>query len=238
MTHAIYLDDAYCRTSVGCVAGYCDERAIWLNRTPFYATGGGQPHDTGRVEWSGGQADVVNATKGPRGRIILHLADAAPRPPVGETVEQSIDWSRRYRFMRIHTALHLLSVVVPLPVTGGAIAPEKGRLDFNMPDAIADKQELEDRLNALVRRDVPVRSEWITAAALDRNPKMVKTMAVQPPRSSGWVRLVCIGDAGEPVDLQPCGGTHVKTTGEIGPVRIGKVEKKGRMNRRINILIE
>ncbi len=238
MTHPLFLDDAYCQQSSGRVAGQGGAREIWLDRSLFYATGGGQPHDTGRLTWDGGQAEVVNATRGPAGRITLELADPAPLPPVGGIVHQTIDWDRRYRFMRTHTALHLLSVVVPLPVTGGAITLEKGRLDFNMPDAIADKQGLQDRLNALVVRDVPIRSEWITDEELERTPGMVKTLKVQPPRGRGRVRLIRIGDDDGLVDLQPCGGTHVRSTGEIGAIRIGKIEKKGRMNRRINILIE
>jgi misacylated tRNA(Ala) deacylase len=137
--------------------------------------------------------------------------------------------------MRIHTALHLLSVVIPLPVTGGAVGADKGRLDFDMPDAPEDKALLEGRLNALVTRDLPVTEGWITEAELDANPSLVKTMSVQPPRGAGRIRLVRIGDGESQIDLQPCGGTHVARTGEIGKLVIGKVEKKGRQNRRITI---
>ena len=159
-------------------------------------------------------------------------------PPVGATVLQSLDWQRRYAHMRVHTALHLLSVVIPLPVSGGSIGTEKGRLDFDMPDAPEDKQALQDSLNALIAADHEVTEDWISEAELDANPELVKTMSVQPPRGSGRVRLIRIGGTAEQVDLQPCGGTHVRRTAEIGPVRLGKVEKKGRRNRRVTVHLE
>jgi len=140
--------------------------------------------------------------------------------------------------MRVHTALHLLSVVIPLPVTGGSISAEKGRLDFDMPEAPEDKNYIQAQLNTLISQDLPVTDDWITEAELDANPTLVKTMSVQPPRGSGRVRLVRIGQGAEQIDLQPCGGTHVARTSEIGSVRIGKIEKKGRQNRRVNLFIE
>jgi misacylated tRNA(Ala) deacylase len=152
-------------------------------------------------------------------------------------VGQRLDWDRRYGHMRIHTALHLLSVVIPLPVTGGAVGADKGRLDFDMPDAPEDKALLEGRLNALVSRDLPVSEDWITEAELDAQPDLVKTMSVQPPRGAGRVRLVRIGEGANQVDLQPCGGTHVARTGEIGKLSFGKIEKKGRQNRRVTIAL-
>ncbi|MCY4260767.1 MAG: alanyl-tRNA editing protein [Rhodobacteraceae bacterium] len=238
MTNHLCLEDSYRRTATGCVVGHSGPHQIWLDQVLFYASGGGQPHDTGRIEWDSGSARVVDAAKDIENRILLHLAKDDPVPSIGTIVDQSIDWERRYRFMRTHTALHLLSVVIPLPVTGGAISLEKGRLDFNMPDAIEDRQGLEDRLNELVRNNSPVTTDWITALELDRNPEMVKTMTVRPPRGSGRIRLICIGESPALLDRQPCGGTHVHSTGEIGAIRLGKVEKKGRMNRRVNILLE
>ncbi len=163
------------------------------------------------------------------------LVPSAPQdlPPIGTEIAQHLDWDRRYRHMRIHTALHLLSVVIPLPVSGGAISAKKGRLDFDMPDAPEDKAALEEQLNALIGRELPVTQDWISDAELDANPGLVKTMSVAPPTGAGRVRLIRIGEGAEQVDLQPCGGTHVKRTGEIGSVRLGKVEKKGRRNRRV-----
>jgi misacylated tRNA(Ala) deacylase len=140
--------------------------------------------------------------------------------------------------MRVHTALHLLSVVIPLPVTGGAISAEKGRLDFDMPDAPDDKMVLQGKLNALIDRDLPVSETWITDAELEANPGLVKTMSVMPPMGAGRVRLVRIGEEGaSQIDLQPCGGTHVRRTGEIGKVTLGKIEKKGRQNRRVSVIL-
>jgi misacylated tRNA(Ala) deacylase len=157
---------------------------------------------------------------------------------VGTRVEQRLDWDRRHAHMRVHTALHLLSVVIPLPVTGGAIGADKGRLDFDMPDAPEDKMVLQGRLNALIERDLPVSETWITDAELEANPGLVKTMSVKPPMGQGRVRLVRIGEEGAgQIDLQPCGGTHVKRTGEIGKVTLGKIEKKGRQNRRVSVIL-
>jgi misacylated tRNA(Ala) deacylase len=155
---------------------------------------------------------------------------------VGAEIGQRLDWDRRLGHMRMHTALHLLSVVIPLPVTGGAVAADKGRLDFDMPEAPEDKSLLEGRLNALVTRDLPVTESWITESELDANPGLVKTMSVKPPRGAGRIRLIRIGEDGAgQIDLQPCGGTHVRRTGEIGKLAIGKIEKKGRQNRRVTL---
>jgi misacylated tRNA(Ala) deacylase len=153
-------------------------------------------------------------------------------------VTQVLDWDRRYGHMRVHTALHLLSVVIPLGVSGGSISAAKGRLDFNMPDAPEDKAALQAELQELIDRDLPVGEDWITDAELDANPGLVKTMSVSPPRGAGRVRLVRIGAGETQVDLQPCGGTHVASTGEIGRIRLGKVEKKGRLNRRVYLHLE
>lgn len=235
VTEKLYQADAYRTSATARVMGHTAEGGLILDRTVFYARGGGQPGDSGVIDWSGGRLPIATAIAGEGGGIVLVPAEPEPLPPIGAEVEQRIDWERRYGHMRIHTALHLLSVVIPLPVTGGAVAADKGRLDFDMPDAIEDKAVLEGRLNALITRDLPVDETWITEADLDANPTLVKTLSVQPPRGAGRIRLVRIGQGDAQVDLQPCGGTHVGRTGEIGKLAIAKVEKKGRQNRRVTI---
>jgi len=237
MTAPLFRDDAYQRTCTATVTAITDRGAIVLDRTVFYPTGGGQPGDRGAIRWEGGETAIATTVK--EGDDILHVPEEeAELPPMGAAVEAEIDWQTRHRNMRVHTGLHLLSVVIPLPVTGGAITPEKGRLDFDMPDAPEDKAALEEALNALVAADHPVTAEWITDAELEARPEMVKTMAVKPPMGQGRVRLVRIGAGEPPVDLQPCGGTHVARTTEIGELRLGKIEKKGKRNRRVSMLID
>ncbi|WP_284266097.1 alanyl-tRNA editing protein [Roseicyclus amphidinii] len=234
-TEPVFLSDPYRKSLQARVTGLTEEGGIILDRTIFYARGGGQPGDSGALDWDGGRIPIATAVKGEGGAIVLVPAEAVKLPEVGATVGQRLDWERRLGHMRIHTALHLLSVVIPLPVTGGAVGADKGRLDFDMPDAPEDKALIEGRLNALVTRDLPVTEDWITEAELDANPALVKTMSVQPPRGAGRIRLVRIGEGAGQVDLQPCGGTHVARTGEIGKLVIGKIEKKGRQNRRVTI---
>ena len=236
MTETLFVQDPYLKTATARVTGVTEEGGIRLDRTIFYARGGGQPGDSGTIDWEGGRIDIATAIKADGGDIVLVPSEPVPLPPVGAEVEQRLDWDRRFGHMRIHTALHLLSVVLPLPVTGGAISADKGRLDFDMPEAPEDRELLEGRLNALVTRDLPVTDLWITEEQLDANPGLVKTLSVQPPRGAGRVRLVRIGPPDAPVDLQPCGGTHVARTGEIGKLKLGKIEKKGRQNRRVTIL--
>lgn len=237
MTDLLYQKNPYEKSSDGVVRSFGPNGGIVLDRTIFYPTGGGQPGDTGALEWGGRTLAVADSKKANAGVELICAADGE-KPPVGETVRQVLDWDRRHRHMRMHTALHLLSVVIPLPVTGGSIGAERSRLDFNMPDAIADKGQIEDALNRLVSDDLEVADEWITDAELESNPGLVKTMSVQPPKGAGKVRLVRIGTSDGAIDLQPCGGTHVARTSEIGRVRLGKVEKKGRQNRRVNILLD
>jgi misacylated tRNA(Ala) deacylase len=237
MTEILFLDEPYRKSASATVIGHTEEGGLILDRTIFYARGGGQPGDSGVLDWDGGRIPVATAVKGQEGAIILVPAEPASLPPVGAEVNQKLDWDRRLGHMRIHTALHLLSVVIPLPVTGGAIAADKGRLDFDMPEAPEDKAILEGQLNALITRDLPVTQTWITDAELSANPGLIKTMSVQPPMGAGHVRLVRIGEGDKQVDLQPCGGTHVSRTGEIGKVTIGKIEKKGRQNRRVTIAL-
>ena len=238
MTEALFREDAYLRESTATVIAVNDRGGVVLDRSIFYPTGGGQPGDAGRLVWDGGEMPIATTVKGETPDQIVHVPEeGAVPPPVGTEVEAELDWDRRYRHMRIHTALHLLSVVIPLPVTGGQVSAEKGRLDFDMPEAPADKTALEDELNALIGRDLEVSDEWISDAELEAKPEMVKTMSVKPPSGQGQVRLVRIGGA-QAVDLQPCGGTHVRRTAEIGRVRLGKIEKKGKQNRRVSILID
>ncbi len=234
MTEPLFRD-AYQKRATGTVLAHSDTGGVILDRAIFYPTGGGQPGDTGRLTWDGGALEVANTVKGQGDQIVLIAADPASLPAIGTEVAQDLAWETRYRHMRVHTALHLLSVVIPLPVTGGSISPEKGRLDFDMPEAPDDKQVIEEALNALIARDLDVADSWITDEELAAKPEMVKTMSVQPPTGAGHVRLIRIGSADQQVDLQPCGGTHVAKTSEIGPMRLGKIEKKGRQNRRVYI---
>lgn len=237
MTTLLFRDDAYLREAEATVTGHTAEGGILCDRTLFYATGGGQPGDSGRLVWEGGRLSVATAVKAEGGQVALVPAEPSAMPPIGTRVIQRLDWDRRHRHMRVHTALHLLSVVIPLPVTGGQIGAERGRLDFDMPDPPEDVQMLEDRLNALIGLDLPVTESWITDAELAANPGLIKTMSVMPPVGQGRVRLVRIGTGSTQVDLQPCGGTHVARTAEIGRVSIGKIEKKGRQNRRVTLAL-
>lgn len=237
MTEHLFAYNAYLKESGGKVVEVTERGGIVLDRSIFYPTGGGQTGDTGRLIFEGDEVEIAATVKGEDGAIILVPAEGSVLPVVGIEITQHLDWDQRHLMMRIHTALHLLSVVIPLPVTGGNIRAEKGRLDFAMPEPLDDKQAVEDRLNALIENDFAVTESWITDAELDANPELVKTMSVQPPRGAGQIRLVRIGDAEKQVDLQPCGGTHVRSTAEIGRVRLGKVEKKGRINRRVSLFL-
>jgi len=238
MTTPLFRDDAYLTKTPGVVVSHTITGGIVLDASLFYPNGGGQPGDSGRLIYDGGEMAVATTVKGEGDQIVLLPADGMPVPPVGARVIQHLDWDKRLRYMRIHTALHLLSVVIPLPVSGGQISAEKGRLDFDMPEAIEDKQAVEDALNALISRDLAVSESWITDEELAAKPELVKTMSVKPPVGSGRVRLIRIGTDSEQIDLQPCGGTHVARTSEIGAVFLGKMEKKGRQNRRVNLHLE
>ena len=234
MTVSLYERDAYLREADATLLAINDRGGVILDRSLFYPTGGGQPGDSGELVVDGETIRIATTVKGDGEDIVL-----VPESPVellaGTPVLQRIDWGKRFAHMRVHTALHLLSVVIPLPVTGGQISAEKGRLDFDMPTAPDDKQAIEDSLNDLVERDLEITDEWISDEELAANPGLVKTMSVKPPSGRGKVRLVRISKGDELVDLQPCGGTHVRTTREIGRLRLGKVEKKSRLNRRVNI---
>lgn len=235
MTEPLFLEDAYLFAADAVVLGITPEGGVVLDRSIFYPAGGGQPGDVGRLIWAGAEMPVAATVKGDGGAPVLIPAKGAAAPPVGAVVRQELDEATRLAHMKMHTGLHLLSVVIPLPVTGGQIGAAKGRLDFDMPETPEDKGAVEDALNALIAADLPVSYSWITDAELDANPGLVKTLRVQPPRGSGRVRLVRIGEGDAQVDLQPCGGTHVRSTGEIGRLRLGKIEKKGKQNRRVSI---
>ncbi len=237
-TKALFREDTYANNVVAEVIAITPEGGIVLDGSIFYPTGGGQPGDSGRITWNTGGLAVATTVKAEGDQIALVPAEPETLPPVGAQVTQTLDWGRRHRHMRVHTALHLLSVVIPLPVTGGSISPEKGRLDFDMPEAPDNKEALENELNRLIDQDLPVSEDWITDAELHANPEMVKTMSVQPPMGAGHVRLIRIGEGRDQIDLQPCGGTHVARLGEIGRVRLGKIEKKGRQNRRVYLHLD
>lgn len=237
MTEALFRDDAYLRSCEAKIVDVLEGNNVVLDRTVFYPSGGGQPGDCGQMELGDGtKLTIVNTVYGEDRKTIQHqLADGHAAPMLGDTITLHVDWARRYKLMRVHTALHLLSVILPYPVTGGQISDGTGRLDFDIPEATLDKEALSTQLQELVDADHKVTFEWITDEELAANPDLVKTMSVKPPTGSGKVRLIRIGDD---IDLQPCGGTHVSHSREIGSVRIAKIEKKGRQNRRVRIQLE
>lgn len=236
MTEELFREDAYLKQCDAEVVA-SDENGVITDRTVCYAMSGGQPGDTGTLIWDGGEIPIVDTRKSEQG--ILHvLSPDHAKPAAGAPVQMSIDWERRHRHMRMHTLMHLLCSSVEGDVTGGQISEAKSRLDFDIPAGAVDKEALTARLNGLVKADHAISTRWISEEELSANPSLVRTLSVQPPKGSGKIRLVCIGDPDSPVDLQPCGGTHVTHTGEIGPVRVGKVENKGRQNRRINLLFD
>jgi misacylated tRNA(Ala) deacylase len=228
VTDPLFQQDAYLRSCQARVVEPGPDGVV-LDRTVFYPLGGGQPGDTGRLRAADGREwRVADTRKGEGGRILHKLETGVTPPGVGETLEAVIDWDRRHAHMRMHTALHLLGSVLHYGVTGGQIGAEKSRLDFDTQEEI-DKDRVAAEVNALVVANHPVGSRWITDEELDRQPELIRTMSVQPPRGVGRVRLLDIAG----VDLQPCGGTHVAATGEIGAVVVTKVESKGRRNKRV-----
>ena len=232
MTEQLFREDSYLKDCEATVTESGDG-AIVLDRTVFYPMGGGQPGDTGDITWDGGSAHIADARHGDNGEIRHIAEDGAAMPPVGTAVTATLDWDRRYLHMRMHTALHLLGSVLQYGVTGGNISAAKSRLDFDMEDTV-DKEQVTADLQALVAANHAVSHRWISDEELEAQPELVRTMSVQPPKGAGQVRLLEI----ENIDLQPCGGTHLRSTGEVGDIRIGKVEKKGKRNRRVSILLD
>ena len=235
MTEEVFREDSYAKTCDATVTAV-DDRGIQLDRTVFYPTGGGQPGDIGLLRLDDGrEVPIVNTITDRETGDHLHVpSEDAPLPQIGDTVVAEIDWDRRFRLMRMHTTMHLLCSLVPEGVTGGSVGEAKSRLDFDLPDRTLDKEDLTQGLNRLVAEDHAINFRWITDEEMSAKPELVRTMSVKPPSGAGRVRLVSIGG----VDLQPCGGTHVARTGEIGQVRIGKIENKGKHNRRVNILLD
>ncbi|MCB1886497.1 MAG: alanyl-tRNA editing protein [Rhodocyclaceae bacterium] len=230
MTIALFHDDAYARECDAMVVRV-EPGQVVLDRSIFYPTGGGQPGDTGSLVAGGREIRVVGTVKGEGGEVIHQVEGLAPLA-VGQAVSATIDWSRRHRLMRFHTALHLLCAVVDAPVTGGRMAEDKAHLDFDIDMSLLDAGVIEARLNALVEADLPVEAGAIRDEELDANPGLVKTMSVQPPRGQGSVRTIRVGD----VDYQPCGGTHLKRTGEIGRLRVARIRSEGRRNKRVTLI--
>jgi misacylated tRNA(Ala) deacylase len=239
MSELLFRDDAYATECTATVVEVNDRGGIVLDRTIFYATSGGQPGDKGLMSFDGCPGlDIATTVYGGNKVQIVHVpADQSQMPAAGDQVSLKLDWDTRHRHMRVHTALHLLCSLVPFPVTGGQIAADGGRLDFDIDNPeLVDKDDLNARLAELVSADHPVSQRWISDAELEANPDLVRTMSVKPPMGSGKVRLVAIGEDGS-VDLQPCGGTHVRSTGEIGGIQVTKIENKGKQNRRIRLAL-
>ena len=232
----LFRDDAYLSVAAAGVVAINDRGGIMLDRTNFYATSGGQPGDTGFFERKDGSRIAIAATvTGETRDEIIHVpATGEAAPEIGEELVLRIDWDRRYRLMRMHTACHLLTVVCPYPITGAAVGENESRVDFDLPDAGVTREDASARLMQLVEAGHPVFARRIAERELAVNPGIVKSKNVRPPSGAGTVRLVCIGDDGS-VDSQPCGGTHVSATDEVGEIHIGKIEKKGRENRRFRI---
>ena len=232
MTTLLFREDAYLATATARVTAVA-ERGVELDRTIFYPQGGGQQGDAGAlIRDSGERVAIADTRKGETQDVVLHIpAPAAPSLVVGETVTLALDWSRRYALMRLHTALHVMSCVVVAPVTGGNISPDKARLDFDIDMSLLDAATIERETNGLIARGVPTETVWITDEELDARPELVKTMSVKPPRGAGRVRLLRIPD----IDLQPCGGTHVRNIGEIGAIRVLRIRSEGKRNRRVEI---
>jgi len=232
MTEELYRDDAYLKTCEATVTAV-HEGGIELDRTVFYYTSGGQPGDTGTLSREDGVTlDIADTRKDRDSGAHLHVpAEGAPALTVGDKVTAVIDWDRRHRFMRMHTCMHLLCSVIDGGVTGGSIGDGKGRIDFDLPVVDLDREAIAAEINRRIEENIPVSSSWISDEEMAANMDMVRTMSVKPPSGQGRVRLINV----EGVDLQPCGGTHVRATGEIGPIRVGKIENKGRHNRRVNL---
>ena len=226
----LFIEDSYLKDFDATILNI-DSNKIILDRTAFYAKSGGQPGDIGKIILNGKEINIIDTVYDNK-QNILHVCENSNDLKIDEKIKGKIDWNIRYKHMRMHTALHLLCSLIPYDVTGGQISYEKSRLDFNADDKI-EKEEIENKINQLVKDDHEISYQWITLEELDNEPDLVRTMSVKPPRTNNKIRLVKIGS----IDLQPCGGTHVKKTKEIGNITIGKIENKGKMNRRVNLSI-
>jgi len=235
-TECLFRDDSYLKECAARVVAITEQGGIVLDRTVFYANSGGQPGDSGALTTADGKTvPIANAvyTDAAKSEIAHVPAAGAPALSVGDAVSVAIDWDRRHARMRMHTALHLLSAVLPYAVTGGSVGEAESRLDFDIPEAGLDKDAITAKVNEMIASGAAVSDRWISDAELEANPGLVKTMSVKPPMGTGRVRLIEIAG----LDLQPCGGTHVRTTAEIGPVRVTQIEKKGKQNRRVRIAL-
>jgi misacylated tRNA(Ala) deacylase len=232
MVEELFRQDAYLKQADATVTAV-EERGVRLDRSIFYPTGGGQPGDTGVLRWDGGEAKIADTVKADGNDVLLVVAPDAPKPAVGTQVRCELDWERRYKHMRMHTALHVMSAVIKGNVTGGQVNADKSRLDFNLEGEVPTKEWVTEEINKILANDHPVVPQWVTDEELTSRPELVKTMSVRPPMGQGRVRLLSI----EGVDLQACGGTHVARTAEIGRVECIKVENKGKMNRRFIIAL-
>jgi misacylated tRNA(Ala) deacylase len=234
MTHLLFRDDAYLKTATADVVA-CHEKGVELNRTVFYPLGGGQPGDIGAlIRANGDRIPIADTRKGGSVASVLHIPSPGTGAlEIGETVTLEIDWPRRYALMKLHTALHVMSCVIVAPVTGGNMSPDKGRLDFDIDMSLLDAAKIERETNAIIARGLETETVWITDEELDARPDLVKTMSVQPPRGTGRVRLLRIPG----VDLQPCGGTHVRNIGEIGSIRVVRIRNEGKRNKRVEIAL-
>ena len=235
----VYNDDPYNREHEARIIGKSTDFGIKLDEPIFYPKGGGQPGDSGTLLVNSYHFKVIETVKDPEGQVYLKIEDANAITDFedGIKVTQILDWDTRYKYMKTHTALHLLSVCLPFPVTGGQITFEKGRVDFDMPES-PDKEKVTDRLNTMIEKNYAVSYDLISQEELRERPQLIKTMSVKPPQNVDFVRLVRIGNSDTVIDLQPCGGTHVKSTAEIGKLFISKIEKKGRMNRRVSVVLQ
>ena len=233
LTEEVFRSDSYLKECEATVVSINELGGIVLDRTNFYPTGGGQPGDTGILRLAdGSEITIATTVKGKGVENVVHVpAEGQTAPLPGTQVKAVVDWDRRYLHMQMHTALHLVCSIVPAGVTGNQIGAEKSRMDFDMSDEKLDKEEIAALVNALIDADHPTHIDYITDEELDAQPEIIPTMSVAPPRGTGRIRLLKIGE----IDLQPCGGTHVSRTGEIGHIRITKIESKGKRNRRVSI---
>ncbi|MFD2741119.1 alanyl-tRNA editing protein [Sulfitobacter aestuarii] len=238
MTELLFRTDPYRREARGQVQGHTGEGGVILDATLFYPAGGGQPGDSGWLAWDNVRLPIATAVRGPENSVVLVPGEPQPLPPVGALLSQSLDWERRHRHMRVHTALHLLSMLLPHPVSGGQISASHGRLDLQMPEPPPDRAALEHALNAHVAADRRVGDFWIDRPDLAAQPRLARSLATPVTRGERKIRLVRIGDEGAEIDLQPCVGTHVERTGEIGALRLGRIENRGADTRRVYLHLD